>query len=618
MSSSLFEKNVSQYCKKYGKIIKNFTDTSNLLLEKTKDDCYTLKLKYLDRELYLHSKYSPIKEAERFVEKIKDFNIKTVFIIYGMGLGYHILELMKYLHEENSLIIIEPNEEVLSKAFSVFDWTKLLNRKKTHLFTGTDRQAINLLLGEFVDITNAENIQFLTFSQYDKIYPEFYKVVYEEIKNYVSLFKISKNTKTHFWNKYNENFFNNLTKMVHEHSINDLKGQFNNVPAFIVSAGPSLDKNIKALRQVQNRGLIFSGGRTLTALIHNNIRPHFVVSMDPGIAAYEVLQEHKKHDIPLITTVVSNDEVIQAHQGDQFYIANSEYTGLIHYFTKKEMDILPLGASVANASAAIALYLGCNPIIFVGQDLAYTDGKYHAQSCQIGQEETDEDDRFEVEGIYGGKVWTNSVWYTFLMWMEKFIYHSSGKLFIDATEGGAKIHGTEILTLKESIEKYCQKTFDVDEKLKEIISNHEKVYQNEKLKTLLNNLKNNLDKLDKISDKALKDLEEVYHCDIESITIEHTRPFRVFEEQINKMMKDNPGIKDILIRVFEEINSNNDFIEKVNETEKEKLEKIIKRNQEFYRQIKITVKSIEGFIENLIENQLESIKIFGARIHFKS
>ena len=83
-------------------------------------------------------------------------------------------------------------------------------------------------------------------------------------------------------------------------------------------------------------------------------------------------------------------------------------------------------------------------------------------------------------------------------------------------------------------------------------------------------------------------------------------------------MKDNPGIKDILIRVFEEINSNNDFIEKVNETEKEKLEKIIKRNQEFYRQIKITVKSIEGFIENLIENQLESIKIFGARIHFKS
>lgn len=613
MNSSLYEKNVQEYMKISRKNIKLYEKDTNIVLEKTKDNHYTIKINHLNREIYLHSKYSPIKEAERFVQKIKDYNIKTVFIIYGMGVGYHILELMKHLHKENPLIIIEPNEGILSKAFSIYDWTSLIRRKNTFIFTGTDADELKLLLGEFIHISNVDNIMLLNFSQYDKLYPRFYERTIEEIKNYISLFKISKNTKEHFWEQYNNNFFNNLYPMIHQNTINNLRNKFSNIPAFIVSAGPSLDKNIKELQHVQDKGIIFSGGRTLPTLMNNGITPHFTVSMDPGIAAYNVLKDYGDNKIPLITTVVSNDTVISEHQGNAFYISNSEYSGLVQYFTQKDMDILPLGASVANATLTIATYLGCNPIIFVGQDLAYTGGKYHADSCRDATLK-EEEDKIKIEGIDGNKILTNRVWHSFLMWMEKFIHHYPHKTFIDGTEGGAKIHGTSIMSLKQAIDQYCVKGYFVEDKIKNIIENNKREYQDEKLQNLLVNLKVDLDKVHKISNQGLKQANQLLNQ--ESIDDKEIKRLHIFEEQLHEIIKHKGAIEDILLRIINDIDSNNDFIEKVNENNKEKADRFINRSIELYKKIEDASFKINGLIQNVLDQDIEIIKVFQCSISF--
>lgn len=616
MSSSLYAKNVQEYMKITGKNINLYEKNSNAILEKTKDDNYTIKINDFNREIYIHSKYSPIKDGERFVQKLSAYNIKTVFIVYGMGLGYHILQLLKYLHKENPLIIIEPNEGVLAKAFSMYDWTPLMRRDKTFIFTGTNAQELKLLLGEFINIFNVDNLLLLPFSQYPNIYSAFYEKVIEEIKNYVSLFKISKNTREHFWEQFNKNFFNNLYSIFYQNRINDLKNKFSNIPAFIVSAGPSLDKNIRELQNVKDRGIIFSGGRTLPTLINHNIIPHFVVSMDPGIAAYNVLKDYGDHTIPLITTVVSNDTVISEHQGDAFYISNSEYRGLVKYFTQKDMDMLPLGASVANASLSIAVYLGCNPIIFIGQDLAYTDGKYHADSCSdAALKQNDEyDDLIEVEGIDGNKVLTNSVWHTFLMWMEKFIYHNSHKTYIDATEGGAKIHGTDIMPLKQVIEKYCIKDEFIQDKITTIIKNNKIGYQDEKLQSLLINLKVDLEKVHKISSQGLREAHQLLNKG--SIDEKTIKRLNVFEVQLNDIIKRNEAVADILLRIINDIDANNEFIEKMNESNEEKFHRLINRSIALHRKIEDTSSSINGLIQNVINQDIEIIKIFQCSISF--
>ncbi|WP_242852359.1 hypothetical protein [Clostridium butyricum] len=76
-------------------------------LEKAKDGNYTLKY---DGK-YIHSRYNPIKEAEQFVNGNRDLLNKNKILVYGVGLGYHINEILK----RNNLVIyvFEWNEEII-------------------------------------------------------------------------------------------------------------------------------------------------------------------------------------------------------------------------------------------------------------------------------------------------------------------------------------------------------------------------------------------------------------------------------------------------------------------------------------------------------------------------
>ncbi len=46
------------------------------------------------RTFYLHSRYEPAREAERFIAEI-DTSAFNLFIVFGFGFGYHIEELLK-------------------------------------------------------------------------------------------------------------------------------------------------------------------------------------------------------------------------------------------------------------------------------------------------------------------------------------------------------------------------------------------------------------------------------------------------------------------------------------------------------------------------------------------
>jgi hypothetical protein len=138
------------------------------------------------------------------------------------------------------------------------------------------------------------------------------------------------------------------------------------------------------------------------------------------------------------------------------------------------------GGSVSTVAFDLARQLGCNPIIFIGQDLAFTDGFTHTKGAledlfseveinkfytlemvlreQIMSEETP-----KVLDIHGRLVPTSKVMVSYLRWFEKEISKSENTLFIDATEGGARIKGTQVLTLRDALDKYCKENIPVSE-----------------------------------------------------------------------------------------------------------------------------------------------------------
>jgi ribosomal protein L7/L12 len=90
--------------------------------------------------------------------------------------------------------------------------------------------------------------------------------------------------------------------------------------------------------------------------------------------------------------------------------------------------------------------LGANPIVFIGQDLALTDGKDHAEgyphTYNANTLKNRTDNGFDADGYHGGRVRTERQLMYYKTWFERRASELTDRLIINATEGGARINGT--------------------------------------------------------------------------------------------------------------------------------------------------------------------------------
>jgi hypothetical protein len=92
----------------------------------------------------------------------------------------------------------------------------------------------------------------------------------------------------------------------------------------------------------------------------------------------------------------------------------------------------------------LAEYIGCSNIIFIGQDLAYTDNKYHADIVNFSKGSNiieEEKGMFWVDDVYGNKVLTDKQLNFYRINFEEHIKAKMNIKFINSTEGGANIKG---------------------------------------------------------------------------------------------------------------------------------------------------------------------------------
>lgn len=186
--------------------------------------------------------------------------------------------------------------------------------------------------------------------------------------------------------------------------------------------------------------------------------------------------------------------------------------------------------------------MGAKTIILVGQDLALTGNKVHVDGafkdeiCEIDLNST----RFsEIEAVGGGTVITRNDFKFYLDWFEKTIKTWSHILTIDATEGGALIHGAKNMTLKRAIKKYCTKKYNA----KWHIARIPKIFQTtEEKKFALQYFENSSDKLVEIREKAKEGIE--------------------YYEELQKLITEDPNDNKKITDIYEKIKETNLFMEK--------------------------------------------------------
>ncbi|GFI31613.1 hypothetical protein IMSAGC013_03010 [Lachnospiraceae bacterium] len=239
----------------------------------------------------------------------------------------------------------------------------------------------------------------------------------------------------------------------------------NDVPAFVVSAGPSLNKNIKELRRAKNKSFIIAVDTAVKPLLQEGIVPDMFATLD-GIKPLELVETEQAKELPLLTMVTSASAILDYHTGKKFFFDEGYiYVRKLFEMNGKRLEGFPIGGSVATLAFTLACHLGFRKIIFVGQDLAYTDNKSHADGTfQDAMPEENTEKFIRVPGNYEKEVPTLKNLNGYRKWFGEYIeWWTKGRetTFINATEGGARIEGTKLMTLAEVIDRECVKEVDI-------------------------------------------------------------------------------------------------------------------------------------------------------------
>jgi hypothetical protein len=424
------------------------------------------------RKIYLHSRHQPVEEAARWVEKI-GIKEQLAFFVLGFGLGYHAEALWSAAGGQTLLYIFEPDLRMLWTALSCRDYSKMIasrqvmffwKREKSEIFTRLTTHSAVISLGAQT-VPHAPSVQ---------LHAEFFADVQVWLNELASFVRTGMNTLVLNSGKTAENVAANIGWYAASPSAERLHGRFKGQPAVIISAGPSLRKNKHLLKGLEEKAVLIAVQTTLQPLVEMGIRPRFVTSLDYHEICsrfFEKLPADLKTE--LVAEPKATERIFQLNPGPLTMLGNDFAQSLLREINLNK-PVLPAGATVAHLAYYLAEYMGCDPIIFVGQDLAFSDGLCYApgtsyedvwrpelsRHCTLEMKQWEQIVREKyilrrVPGVQGDSVYTEERLFMYLQQFERDFGNSKAKI-IDATEGGALKRGSTPMPLAGAIERYCR------------------------------------------------------------------------------------------------------------------------------------------------------------------
>lgn len=420
--------------------------------------------------LYLNSRYEAKLWASQWCEQFENVTYRTKFIVLGIINGMYI----QALHEkypDNTIIFCEIYPELEQIALEHVDFSKIVDRNVFPVMGKERRRAFKDYLNTMIAYSDYKQIIFCTTPNYAKVDAQTYQAFRSIYMNRMEQLFFGRNTLISDEGYRRESFLNNLfifpKQYVLGQLVENMKGtDVSDRAAIIVSAGPSLDKNIALLKEAKNKALLIAVDAAARPMVKVGVCPDLIVTIDP-VKDESILQQEDLLKCPMVPNSYSHYKTLRQHQGPLYFpTSETKYSEMIYRRYGKEMYRLESGGSVANNALSLAELLGFHTVILVGQDLAYPNGKVHAQeavyqNCLDNDIDTSEKDRyFEVDANDGGKVLTEGNMDAYRRWFEEKAAEGVTRI-INATEGGARIKGTEIMTLKEALAETCQGKADL-------------------------------------------------------------------------------------------------------------------------------------------------------------
>jgi hypothetical protein len=425
------------------------------------------------QSVWLHSRYDPRKQAEQFAATLDPKNPTAV--LTGLGLGYPAEAIWARTKGRCLLVILEPDPAMIFRALHCVDLSKAIRENRLVLLTSEDADHLHARL-ESQNLLLMAGTQIMVFDPGIHLAGEFHKRMCQRVTDFVGYVNMS--IRTIFANARItvQNVANNLPAYLATPPIDVLKGRFAGCPGILVAAGPSLRKHLDLLASLQGRAVTCCVQTVFKTLLARGIVPNFVTSLDYSEISkrfFEGIEDFR--GVHLVAEPKASHHTVDAYGGLVSLLDNA-FARMCLGDDLAGREGLRAGATVAHLAFYLLEYLGCNPIILVGQDLAFSEGLYYAPGVathEVWQAELNRYNSLEMmewlriarqrnilrsaTDVHGQAVYTDDTMLTYLQQFERDFGACRAEV-IDATEGGLPKRGTRMMTLAAAAEQYCRRS----------------------------------------------------------------------------------------------------------------------------------------------------------------
>lgn len=270
----------------------------------------------------------------------------------------------------------------------------------------------------------------------------------------------------------------NLDAIARSPSVEAVGDRFAGKPMIICAPGPSLARNVAALRAVQGRALIVGFSHSLRPLRAAGVVPDLVVTVDPQDVRYHFHPGDLDGVAAMVNGVTVHPSLFAMGAARHLTLASNGALDRWLYRAAGGGAEVPGGGSVATTALALGLRWRCDPIVMVGLDLSFPGGQYYVDtSCDGGARAVIGDDGrvgvagwsdgfhamkaqggpaaprdriVELPGWHGGTVPSSFMFAMFHRWFVETARQVAGTVQLyDCTEGGAYIDGMIHVPLAE-------------------------------------------------------------------------------------------------------------------------------------------------------------------------
>ncbi|MCW1496111.1 motility associated factor glycosyltransferase family protein [Campylobacter jejuni] len=403
------------------------------------------------------------EEINFFYQSILEKTHRYPFIcIYGIGNALLIKNLSKHYKH---LFVFESEIELFILALSTIDLSEELCSGKIYL-VDIEEERVDIQLLILFDMKD----MFEYLSLYEMFVNNvYYKKFYEDIwhkadelceKNIkVVIRNLGSNSDLSFecYSHLLQNIPSMLESIPFQRILSERKNKFEN--AIVVSAGPSLAKQLPLLKACQDKAVIFCADGALSMLEKEGIVPDYVTNLDFTDLAMKFFQNKENKTSLNILSCATYPNLVHFLDNKSVILRDDP---LCQRFNLNDFGYIDTGTHVSHFSYTLALALGFKNIIMIGQDLAFDkEGNSHSKGFDFGEKFSGEEniDKLKVPAYAGkGEVLTHITWNDYRIKLEYlFACNDQKAKFYNATEGGARINFTEELSFKECCEKFLTK-----------------------------------------------------------------------------------------------------------------------------------------------------------------